>query len=464
VKTAGLSRSGLERLHRVLAGHVERQEMPGIVALVARGDDVHVETLGTLALGEPAPMRRDTIFRIASLSKPITAVAAMILVEECRLRLDDPIEAWLPELANRRVLRSLASPLDDTVPAARAITVRDLLTYRMGFGSVMAMPDTYPIQRSIRELRIGGDGPPVPTEALGTAEWLGNLASLPWLAQPGERWMYHVSCDVLGVLIARVAGRSLGTFLRERIFEPLGMKDTAFHVPDDKVERLATCYRFDRRSGRLAVYDGAANSAWRPEPPAESGGGGLVSTLDDYAAFSRMMLDRGRHGGEQVLSRATVELMTADQLTPGQRAGAEVFFGDFGSWGLGVAVDIRRSEIYRTPGRFGWDGGLGTSAYTDPAEGMIGILLTQRMMESPQPPRGRRDSGPDSGGQSGDTEGLSRDELSGPESIEELVEEGQAYEASVISGVENAPDADRGEIHTRQVPEDDVPDEYLDQD
>lgn len=384
---AGLSKSRLQRMRRVLSEYVERKEMPGLVALVSRHDDVHVETLGTMSVGQSAPMRRDTIFRIASLSKPITAVAAMILVEDCKLRLDESIEPWLPELANRRVLKSMSSQPDDTVPSLRAITVRDLLTYRMGFGSVMAMPDTYPIQKLIREYRIGGDGPPRPAHALGMEEWLKNLGSLPWMAQPGERWMYHVSGDVLGVLIARVSGQSFGTFMRRRIFDPLGMKDTAFHVPSEKIGRLSPCYSFNRQTKTLEVNDDAANSEWRPAPPFESGGGGLVSTIDDYFAFSRMMLNMGRNGREQVLSRAAVELMTSDQLTPEQRAGSEVFFGGYRSWGLGMAVDTQRREIFHTPGRFGWEGGTGTSAYTDPAGRMIGILFTQRMMDSPEPPK-----------------------------------------------------------------------------
>jgi CubicO group peptidase (beta-lactamase class C family) len=385
--TAGLSKPRLERMHQVLSGYVERRDMPGLVALVSRHDEVHVETLGTMSFDRPAPMRRDAIFRIASLSKPITAAAAMILVEECKLRLDESIEPWIPELANRRVLKSISSQPDDTVPALRPITLRDLLTYRMGLGSVMARPGTYPIQTLIREKRIGGDGPPLPAKAPSTEEWLQNLGSLPWIAQPGEQWLYHVSCDVLGVLIARVSGKTLGTFLRERLFDPLGMKDAAFHVPAEKLERLPTSYRFNRKSNALDVYDDAPNSSWAPEPPFESAGGGLVSTIDDYLAFSRMMLNRGRHGREQILARATVELMTTDQLTPAERASGEIFFGNYRSWGLGLAVDIRRNEIFRTPGRFGWDGGLGTSAYIDPAEGMIGILCTQRMMDSPEPPK-----------------------------------------------------------------------------
>jgi CubicO group peptidase (beta-lactamase class C family) len=385
--TAGLVKSRLERMHQVLSGFIDRKEMPGLVALVSRHDDVHVETLGTQAFGHPAPMSCDTIFRIASLTKPIAAVAAMILVEEGKIRLNDSIEPWQPELSNRRVLKSLSSELEDTVPAQRAITLRDLLTYRMGFGSIMAMPGTYPIQKLIREYRVGGDGPMLPSDWPPTDEWLRRLGSLPWLAQPGERWMYHVSGDVLGALIARVSGQSFGTFLRERIFGPLGMKDTAFHVPPEKLDRLTEFYRFNHQTNTLDVFEDVANSAWLSEPPFEAGGGGLVSTLDDYFAFSRMLLNKGRHRHEQILSRATVQLMTSDQLTPEQRAGSEIFFGDFSSWGLGMAVDIQRREIFHTPGRYGWTGGFGTTAYNDPQEGMIGILFTQRMMDSAEPPK-----------------------------------------------------------------------------
>jgi CubicO group peptidase (beta-lactamase class C family) len=165
------------------------------------------------------------------------------------------------------------------------------------------------------------------------------------------------------------------------------MKETAFHVPAGKKDRLPEFSRFDRQTNTLDVFDHVANSAWRAEPPFEPGGGGLVSTIDDYFAFTRMMLSKGRHHREQILSRATVELMTSDQLTPEQRAGSEIFFGEYGSWGFGMAVDIQRREIFHTPGRFGWTGGFGTTAYTDPHEGLIGILFTQRMMDSPEPPK-----------------------------------------------------------------------------
>lgn len=375
-------------MHRVLSAHVERGHIPGLVALVSRHDDVHVEVLGHLHADGSERMPRDALFRIASITKPVVAVATMILIEECKLRLDDAIEPWIPELANRRVLKSIASQLDDTVPARRSITVRDLLSYRMGFGSVMAMPDTYPIQKYIREYRLGGDGPPHPAKAPTTDEWIQRLGSLPLMAQPGEKWLYNTSGDVLGILVERVSGKRLGTVLRERIFDPLGMKDTAFNVPASEFHRMPTSYTFNHATNKLDVYDPSGSaSSWAPPPPIESGAGGLVSSVDDYFAFARMMLNKGRLGRQRILSRASVELMTSDQLTPQQREGTEPFFGTHSSWGLGLGVCIHREEIYQTPGRFGWDGGTGTSAYVDPAEGMIGILLTQRLMDSPEPPR-----------------------------------------------------------------------------
>ncbi len=380
-------KSRLERMQQVLGEHIEQKQISGLVALVSHQDEVHVETLGTLAFDNPAPMRRDSIFRVASITKPITAVAAMILVEECKLRLDDPLDRWLPELAERRVLTSISSDVSETVPAKRAITLRDLLTYTAGFGSVMAKADTYPIQKLIKEYQIGGDGPMLPSAMPAMDEWLKRLGSLPWLAQPGERFLYHVSGDLLGALITRASGHSFGTFLRERIFEPLGMKDTGFYVPADKVDRLPAFYVLNAQENRFDYFDDLEQSAWQTAPLFESGGGGLVSTVDDYWAFYRMMLNHGRHGNEQILSRATVKLMTTDQLTPAQRTGAEIFFGRHCSWGLGMSVDIARKEIYQNPGRFGWDGGYGTTAYADPAEGVIGILFTQRMMDTPTPPR-----------------------------------------------------------------------------
>lgn len=204
--TTKLNAAGVADLHRTMSGYVERGDIPGIVTLIARGDEIHVDTVRRKTVGGAEPMGRDTIFRIASITKPITAAAIMILVDDGKLRLDDAVEPWLPELANRRVLRRIDSLPDDTVPARRSITVRDLLNSTFGFGSVMAMPGTYWIQQLIRDGHLGGDGPPHPSVMPGADEWMRRLSVLPLMYQPGERWAYNTSCDVMDVLVARVSG------------------------------------------------------------------------------------------------------------------------------------------------------------------------------------------------------------------------------------------------------------------
>jgi CubicO group peptidase (beta-lactamase class C family) len=369
-----------------MTAYVERGDIPGIVTLIGRGDEIHADAMGMKTVGGEQPMRRDTIFRIASITKPITAAAAMILVDDGKLQLDGSIERWLPELANRQVLRRIDSPLDETVPAKRAITLRDLLTSTFGFGSVMAMPGTYFIQQLIRDGQLGGDGPPHPFLTPATNEWMRRLGALPLMYQPGERWTYNTSCDVLGVLVARVSGKSFEGFLQERMFGPLGMKDTAFSVPASKLDRLPGVYQFNHRSKTLEAFDSLQNSEYSRPPAFESGAGGLVSTVDDYYAFCRMMLNKGMGGQERILSEASVEAMTHDQLVPTQKVGAELFFGNHSSWSFGMAVNIQRDKPWTVPGRFGWDGGFGTSAYSDPTNDFVGILFTQRLMDSPEPP------------------------------------------------------------------------------
>jgi CubicO group peptidase (beta-lactamase class C family) len=375
----GLSRARLARMHDVMAGYVERGEVPGMVTLVSRRGEVHVDAIGAI--------RRDTIFRISSMTKPITAAAAMILVEECKLRLGEPVDRLLPELAGRKVLKRLDGPLDDTVPANRPITVRDLLTFRMGFGQMMAPPDAYPILKAAREQQIGM-GPPSPSNMPAPDEWIRRLGTLPLMHQPGEKWMYNTGSDVLGVLIARASGRPLETFFRERIFEPLGMRDTGFSVFTAKLDRLATSYVVDPNTGALELYDQAEGGQWSRPPTFPSGAAGLVSTIDDYLAFGQMMLDVGQHGSTRVLSRPSVEVMTTDHLTPEQKAASGLAPGFFDShgWGFGVSVVTRRDDVAAVPGRFGWDGGLGTSWYSDPQEEMVTILMTQRAWASPSPP------------------------------------------------------------------------------
>ena len=367
-----LSKSRLARLHDVLARHVADRTAPGVVTLVSRRGEVHVDVIGARSYGG-APLQRDSLFRISSMSKPVAAVAAMILVEECVLRLDDPVDDLLPELADRRVLARPDGPLDDTVPARRAITLRDLLTFRLGFGQ-MGAPADAPIMRAADERGIGM-GPPNPQAYPEPDEWLRRLGELPLMAQPGEKWLYHTGIDILGVLLARATGKSLEAFLRERLFDPLGMKDTHFHVPPAKIHRLVTSYMSPDE-----VFDEAEGGQWSKPAPFDSAGGGLVSTVDDFAAFAHLMLHEGRHGGERVLARPTVELMTTDQLTPGQKAVSGFFPGFFDArgWGLGVSVVTARTEVYGTPGRYGWDGGLGTTWQADPAEDLTAIMMTQR--------------------------------------------------------------------------------------
>ena len=385
--TGGFSTARLGRMHDVMSGHVERGEVSGLVALVSRRGEVHVDAIGTKAVGGGDPIRRDTIFRISSMTKPVTAVAAMILVEECKLRLDDPVDPLLPELADRKVLQRLDGRVDDTVPANRAISVRDLLTFRMGFGMVMAPPGTYPIQAAMTEQDLG-QGPPGASAPPAPDEWVRRLGTLPLMHQPGEQWMYNTGSDVLGVLIARASGQTFETFMRERVIEPLGMSDTGFSEPSTEVDRLPTSYSTDPETGTLDVYDEAEGGQWSRPPAFPSGGGGLVSTAGDYLAFAQMLLNEGRHGRERILSRPSVETMTTDQLTPEQKAASDFVPGFFDSngWGFGVSMVTRRDDVTGPVGRYGWDGGLGTSWHSDPREDMVTILMTQSAWTSPSPP------------------------------------------------------------------------------
>ncbi len=386
MSATGLSQPRLARMHEVMAGYVERGAVPGLITAVARHGEAHVDVLGAQAVGG-TPMRRDSIFRISSMTKTIVAAAAIILVEECRLRLDDPVDGLLPELANRQVLKQIDSPLDDTVPAIRPITLRDLLTFRLGFGMVLAPPDSLPILRAMNDLRLG-QGPPAPAAAPAPDEWMRNLGTLPLMYQPGERWLYHAGSDILGVLIARAAGQPLQAFLRERLFEPLGMNDTAFSVPATKLDRFTTSYWTDPQTGALGLYDPPVGGQWASPPAFPAGGAGLVSTVDDYLAFGQMLLNKGRHGNRRILSRAVVEVMTADHLTPAQKALAGIVPGYFDNhgWGFGMSVVTRRDDLAGTVGKYGWDGGMGTSWYSDPQEDMVTILMTQAMWTSPKPP------------------------------------------------------------------------------
>ena len=369
-----------------MAAHVAAGRLSGLVTLVASGADVHVDAIGTASVADDTPLVRDAIFRIASLTKPIAAAAAMSLVEDGLLGLGNPIDDLVPELADRRVLRAIDAEIHDTVAAQRPITLEDLLTSRLGFGSVMAPPGTYPIQRAEAELGLQSiGGPPWPPGPYDVDGWIGALGSLPLMYQPGERWLYNTSAQVLGVVLARACDQDLESVLRARIFEPLGMVDTGFSVASEQLSRLTTAYLPDPDSGELSVVDEPASSWWSTPPALPDAGGWLVSTIDDYWAFVSMMLAGGMGPGGRSLTEATVALMTTDRLTPAQRDASTLFLGQHGGWGLGLAVPATGSPSQPLPYGIGWDGGIGTTWRSNPGTGVTGILFTQRQVTSPAP-------------------------------------------------------------------------------
>jgi CubicO group peptidase (beta-lactamase class C family) len=370
-----LTARGIARFREVAEGHVGDDKVPGLVALVACGDEVHVDARGSLTIGGP-PVRRDSLFRIASTTKPITGAATLALAEEGKLALDEPVDRLLPELADRRVLRRMDGPLDDTVPADRAITARQLLTFTFGFGmaaEMFAAPAPWPVVAAADGLHLSTLGPPNPDGQPDPDAWIASLASLPLLAQPGERWLYNTGASVLGVLLARAAGLPLGDVFRTRLFEPLGMRDTGFWTEDPG--RLATAYV--ATSEGLQVWD-PPDGQWSRPPAFGDGAAGLVSTADDLLALARMLL---RHG-EPVLSAGAVAEMTRDQLSPAQKRGAAGFLAGR-SWAFCQSVVTEGPHA----GAFGWDGGLGTSWLVDPGRDLTVVVLTQRLFDGPAPPQ-----------------------------------------------------------------------------
>jgi CubicO group peptidase (beta-lactamase class C family) len=374
IDMSGFSTAGLERLADVAASHVGPDRVPGLVALVASGDDVHVEALGELSIGGP-PVQRDSLFRVASTTKPITGAVTMALVEEGLLSLDEPVRRLLPEFSAPRVLRRMNGSLDDTVAAEREITVRDLLTFTFGFGLHVEMftaETPWPIIAAATEAQLATIGPPDPVTAPNADEWIKRLGSLPLMAQPGERWLYNTGAQVVSVLCQRAADATrFEAVLRSRILEPLGMSQTSFVAPD--VARLATAYA--NTPDGLTVWD-VPDGKWSRPPAFDDGAAGLVSTVDDLLAFARMFL----HGAGP-LSRESVAQMTRDQLTPSQRVGQEVFLGER-SWGLCQSVVVSGERT----GAFGWDGGLGSTFLVDPVRDLVVVVLTQRIWETAQPP------------------------------------------------------------------------------
>ncbi|MFF7339966.1 serine hydrolase domain-containing protein [Streptomyces sp. NPDC008163] len=374
----------MSTLREVLEKYVHDGSVPGAVGLVARGGHVEVAAVGDAGTDDGTPMARDSVFRIASVTKPVTAAAAMTLVEDGRIALEDPVAPWLPELAAPVVVRIPDGPVEDVVPAARPLTVLDLMTSRAGYGfpSDFALPAAGLLFSELKQ------GSPLPRRVAPPDAWMDTLSRIPLLAQPGEQWLYNTCSDILGVLIARVAGQPLPEFFAERIFGPLGMSDTGFMVPTEKLDRFTALYRPDADGG-VELVDVPAGQ-WSSMPDFPSGAGGLVSTADDLHTFARMLLGEGTVEGRRILAPASVRQMTTDHLTSAQREASGLFTEGQG-WGFGGAVDVDRTAPWNVPGRYGWVGGTGTTAHIVPATGTAAIMLSQVEMTGPTPPSLMRD-------------------------------------------------------------------------
>jgi CubicO group peptidase (beta-lactamase class C family) len=371
----GISSERLVRLTTAMRAHVDAGSVAGVVTLVHRhGETVHSDVLGWQDEDARTPMRRDTLFRIASMTKPIVSVAALMLVEEGKLRLGEAVDKFLPELARRKVLRSPGAALTDVYDAPRPITLKDLLLHRAGIPYVLTAEG--PMQAALAEfnaLVLPGDMP--------MDSWIARLGALPLVNEPGARWHYGMSTDVLGVLIQRASGMSFSDYLRMRIFEPLGMADTFFWVPDDKADRFGPAYTPDPKTGRRMIQDHPAGSRWRNPASFPSGGAGLVSTADDYLKFARIILGRGRSGDTRLLSRPTWDLMTTDHLTLAERATPFLGMPFWTAMGFGLGLSIADNPTGQdwlgSKGRLGWPGAYGTWWVADLKEDLIALMMIQ---------------------------------------------------------------------------------------
>ena len=352
-------------LEDLLRRHVEGGTVPGAVAMLGSGDDVELIAVGVAEV-DGEPMREDAVMRIQSMTKPITSVAALRLVEAGGLGLDERLEEWLPEIADRRVLASPTAALEDTVPASRPITLRHLLTNSSGYG--MALVPS-PLQQAMAANGTEAGSEPL---TLGADEWLRRLSELPLAFQPGEGWRYHHSFGLLGILLTRLTGRPLDKHLTEDLFGPLGMSDTSLWVAEDKLDRLPAAYRHGDQG--LVQTEPARSGFYAGPPPFDVSHGELVSTAHDFHLFAQMLAQQGRVGAQQVVTADHVRQMSRDQVPEACKT-EDSFFPGFWTatgWGFGVAVQTQGPRR----GRFGWSGGQGTNFFVDP-DGSIGILLTQ---------------------------------------------------------------------------------------
>jgi CubicO group peptidase (beta-lactamase class C family) len=375
-----LTQQSLERLQSVLDEHAAKRAIPGMVGVVGCGGERHVLVAGHMSFDGTLPMRRDAIFRIASMTKPFTAVAALMLADEGKLRLDEPVDRLLPELGGLRVLRTLGSTPDDTVPMKRPITVKDLLTFRLGWG-VQFDPEL-PIQRLVGDLP--GFGMPDPTSPLTPDAYLQRLSQVPLMAQPGEQWLYTVGSNILGVLVSRAAGKPLDVVFQERIFAPLGLADTGFWMPREKISRMVTGYMLNE--GKWELFD-VPDGRYAKPPAFPAGDSGLVSTADDFATFADFLFTGCTRDGRRLISESLLTEMKTNHLTPDQMTGGEMILGPGWGWGYGVGVQVGESPYGIPRGAYGWNGGFGTSWFNEPGSQMCVVLLTQRVFDSPDPPQ-----------------------------------------------------------------------------
>ena len=371
----GFSPEGLAQIPTALQGVVDAGSLAGVVTLLWRkGEVAQVNTVGHRDLAAKAPMTRDTLFRIASMTKPVTSVAALMLLEEGKLRLEDPITRWLPEFKDMQVLKDATGAVEDTYPAPRDITVEDLFTHRAGLA--YAFTSQGPIAHA-HEKALGS---PIATP-LTPDEWLAALGSLPLSYPPGERLHYSHATEVLGFLVARIEGKPLGEVLRARIFDPLGMDDTSFWLEPAKRDRLAHLYQMTP-DGLKDVSFPHGDTA----PAFEGGGGGLISSADDYLKFARMLMGKGEVDGVRLLKPQTVEMMIANRLTEEQRAipflGMPFWLGQGFGLGVSMIVDAEKHAWMGAggTGAYGWPGAFGTWWQADPENDLIAIYLVQDSM------------------------------------------------------------------------------------
>ena len=357
-----------------------------MITLVARRDQVaHLHVCGHADIARGVKLSEDTIFRIYSMTKPLTTVAAMMLYEEGRFQLDDPVARFLPCFANMRVYSGGSRGKFETVPAERDITFRDLMTHTSGL--TYGFMEAHPVDAAYR-----ANGIDFQTSEAPLGEVVERLAALPLIAQPGRAWNYSVASDVLGHLVAVISGQEFGHFLQERVLDPLGMSDTGFHVPSGKIARFAANYA-PRASGGLALIDDPQSSIFAAPRQIASGGGGLCSTVFDYLRFCRMMLNKGALEGVRLLGRKTVELMTSNHLGGDMADMGSPRFSELSYTGIGfglgfsVMLDPAKAQIVGTKGEYAWGGAASTAFWVDPGEEMIVILLTQLTPSSTYPIR-----------------------------------------------------------------------------